>query len=65
MADAEKEIVPGLTSVDVGIIADQIFSRKDENHPQFKTSNNGFLDILQNGKSDISASPAFIKKIGI
>lgn len=62
MADTEREVVPGLTNADIGIIAGQIFNRKDGNHPQLKADDNGFLDILQNGKSDLSASPAFIKK---
>ena len=62
MAETEKEVIPGLTAADVRQIADQVFSRTDGNHPQFGTSKNGFIDILQNGKSDISASPVFIKK---
>ena len=60
-----KEVVPGLSSDDVREIADQIFNRTDGNHPQLKvkTSENGFIDILKNGKSDISASSVFIKKV--
>ena len=63
MTDTEKEVVPGLTSVDVRIIAKQVFNRTDSNHPQLSASENGFIDILQDGKSDISASPVFINKV--
>ena len=62
MADAKREVVPGLTTADVKQITDQIFNRTDGNHPQLTTSNNGFMDILRNGKSNISASSVFIKK---
>jgi hypothetical protein len=65
MTSVEKEVVPGLTSDDVKKIADQIFNQKDENHPQLKASGNGFIDILENGKPDISASPIFIKKVNL
>ena len=65
MSDAEKEVVPGLTIADVREIADQVFSRTDGNHPQLNTSENGFIDILQNGKPDISASSAFIRKVNL
>ena len=66
MADPKKrEIVPGLTSDDVKEIADQIFSRTDGNHPQSKGSESGFIDILKNGKSDISASSVFIGKASL
>ena len=65
MANTEKEIVPGLTSTDMKQIADQVFNRTDDNHPQFNVSGNGFINILQNGKSDVSASPVFIKKINL
>jgi len=62
MVDTVKEIVPGLTSADVREIADQIFSRTDGNHPQLSKPGNGFMEILQNGESNISASPVFIRK---
>ena len=62
MVDTDKEIVPGLTSADVREIADQIFNRTDGNHPQLSKAGSGFMDILQNGKSEISASPVFIRK---
>ena len=65
MIEVEKEIAPGLTSSDVKQIADNIFNRTDGNHPQLKTSKDGFLDILQNGTSDISASSIFIKKAAL
>jgi len=65
MTVSEKEIVPGLTSADVKEIADQVFNRTDGNHPQLSASENGFINILQNGKSDISASPAFVRKASL
>ena len=65
MANTDKEVVPGLTSADVKQIADQVLSRTDDNHPQFSVPGNGFINILQNGKSDLSASPIFIKKISL
>ena len=65
MLDTKKEVVPGLTAADVREITDQVFSRTDGNHPQLSASGKGFLDILQNGKSDISASPVFIKKVDL
>jgi len=65
MADTEKEVVPGLTSADVREIADQIFNKTDGNHPQLRVSGNGFIDILQNGKPDISASPVFVRKASL
>jgi hypothetical protein len=61
----EKEIVPGLTDSDLKEISDQIFNRMDGNHPQLSVSENGFIDILQNGKPDISASPVFIKRASL
>jgi hypothetical protein len=63
MVNTEKEIIPGLSSADVKKIANQVFKRTDGNHPQLNTSENGFIDILQNGKADISASPVFINKV--
>jgi len=63
MTNTKKEIIPGLTSADVKKIANQVFKRTDGNHPQLSASENGFIDILQNGKSDISASPVFINKV--
>lgn len=65
MADTKREVVPGLTSVDVREIADQVFNKTDDNHPQLSKSENGFIDILQNGKPDISASPVFIRKASL
>ena len=65
MVNTEKEIISGLTSADVKKIAKQVFNRTDGNHPQLNASENGFIDILQNGKSDISASPAFINKVAL
>lgn len=63
MESVTNEIVSGLTSADVKNIADQVISRTDNNHPQLNISENGFLDILGNGKSDISASPVIIRKV--
>ena len=65
MADTEREIVPGLTSADVKEIADQVFNRTDGNHPQLSKTGNGFMDILRDGKSDISASQIFIRKASL
>jgi hypothetical protein len=60
----ENEVVPGLSTANVKDIADQIFSRKDGNHPQYSgDEKNGFLDILENAEPDISASPIFIRKV--
>ena len=63
MSNAIREVVPGLTSADVQEMAEQAFSWTDDNHPQLCASGNGFIDILQNGKPDISASSIFIKKV--
>ena len=63
MVNSENEVVPGLTSADVREIAEQIFNRTDGNLPQFSASENGFMDILQNEKPDISASSIFIRKV--
>jgi hypothetical protein len=65
MADAQKEVVPGLTIADMKKIANQILEKTDVNHPQSSKPGNGFLDILENGKPDISASPIFIKKVNL
>ena len=65
MTDEEKEVVPGLTVADVREIADQVFCRTDGNHPQLSKPENGFLDILQRGKSDISASSVFVRKANL
>ena len=65
MADAEKEVVPGLTSADVREITEQVFNRTDGNHPQLNVSGNGFINILQNGKPDISASSVFVRKVSL
>jgi hypothetical protein len=61
----EEEIVPGLTDSDLEEIANQVFNRTDGNHPQLSVSENGFIDILQNGKPDISASSVFIKRASL
>ena len=65
MANTKKEIVPGLTSNDVKKMVARIDNRKDGNHPQLATSENGFVDILQKGKPIISASPTFIRKVNL
>ena len=65
MTDTKKEVVPGLTDADVKKIADQILGRTDGNHPQLSKPENGFIDILQKGISDISASPVFIRKASL
>jgi len=65
MASTKKEVVPGLTSTDIRIIAAKILNKKDGNHPQSSRSGNDFIDILKNGKSDISVSSAFIKKVNL
>ena len=65
MTNLKKEVVPGLTTADIKIITDQVISRTDENHPQLKMSGNGFINILQNGKPDISASSAIVKKANL
>jgi hypothetical protein len=57
------EVVPGLSKKDVRIMADQIFKQKDGNHPHSPKQTNGFLDILENGKPNISASSIFIRKV--
>ena len=65
MTDTEEEVIPGLTLTDMKKIADQILEKTDVNHPQSSKPGNGFLDILENGKADISASPVFIRKINL
>ena len=65
MTDTEKEVVPGLTVADVRKITDQVLSRTDGNHPQLSTSGNGFMDILQNGTPNLSASSVFIRKVNL
>jgi hypothetical protein len=61
----EKEVVPGLSSADVAEMMEKVLEWIDGNHPQLNGSENGFLDILQNGKTDLSASPAFIRKAAL
>ena len=61
----DEEVVPGLSIADVEEIADQVFNRKDGNHPQLNASGSGFINILKNEKPDISASSAFIKKVNL
>jgi hypothetical protein len=58
----DKEVVPGLFSADVADMAEKVFNWTDGNQPQLSRPENGFLDILQNGKPDISASSVFIRK---
>jgi hypothetical protein len=58
-----NEVVPGLSTDDVRVIADKIFNQKDRNHPHSRKQTNGFLDILENGKPNISASSIFIRKV--
>jgi hypothetical protein len=65
MTDEKKEVVPGLTSTDVKEMADRVFNWTDGNRPQVNNTGNGFLDILQSGKADLSSSPAFIRKIAL
>ncbi|MDR2746176.1 MAG: hypothetical protein LBB77_01915 [Treponema sp.] len=65
MTDEKREVVPGLTSADVREMADKVFNWTDGNHPQVNSTENGFLNILQNGKPDVSSSPAFIRKIAL
>ena len=65
MANIEKEIISGLTARDVKSIADQVLNRTDENHPKFTIPENGFINILQNEKPDISASSIFIRKVNL
>jgi len=65
MVNTQKEVVPGLTVADVKEIADQVFRKTDGNHPQLNKPLNGFMDILQNGKPNISASPVFIRKVNL
>ena len=61
-----NEVVPGLSSADVEIIAEQIYNRTDGNHPHYAhEENNGFLNILENAELNISASPVFIKKVSL
>ena len=65
MTNLDKEIVPGLSANDVKDITDQIYSRNDGNHPYSSNGKNGFLDILENAKPDISASPIFVEKVSL
>ncbi|MDR1315817.1 MAG: hypothetical protein LBK13_02990 [Spirochaetales bacterium] len=63
MTNEEREVIPGLTADDVKEMADKVFNWTDGNRPQIQGAKNGFLNILQNGKSDISSSPVFVRKI--
>jgi hypothetical protein len=65
VVNEKKEVVPGLTASDVKEIADKVFNWTDGNHPQVNSAENGFLNILRNGKSDVSSSPAFVRKISL
>jgi hypothetical protein len=59
----DREVVPGLTAADVKEMADKVFGQTDGNRPQIVSSESGFLDIIKNGKPEISSSPAFVRKI--
>jgi hypothetical protein len=63
MPDEEREVVPGLTVADVKEIAEKVFNWTDGNRPQVYGAENGFLNILQDGKSDVSSSPIFVRKV--
>jgi hypothetical protein len=63
MTDEKKEVLPGLTAADVKEMADKVFNWTDGNRPQVNNTKNRFLNILRNGKSNVSSSPAFIRKI--
>jgi len=60
-----KAYVPALSKNNAKIILGQILSRKDENHPHSSGASDGFFDILENRKPEISASKIFIKKVSI
>jgi hypothetical protein len=53
----------GLSLEDVKTISEQIFIQTDSNHPRFIDSDSGFLDILENGKAELSASSIFVQKV--
>jgi hypothetical protein len=63
MTGDENEVVPSLTVADVKVMVDQVLTWTDGNHPEIDRSESGFMDILQNGESRISASSVFIRKI--
>jgi hypothetical protein len=63
MNDIHEEVVPGLTYADIEEMAGKVLERTDENHPQMSSVENGFMGILKNGKSELSSSPIFIRKI--
>ncbi|MDR1505823.1 MAG: hypothetical protein LBI67_01840 [Treponema sp.] len=65
MNNKDKEVVPGLSSADVADMAEKVFNWTDGNQPQLNRSESGFLDILEKGKPDISASPAFVRKAAL
>jgi hypothetical protein len=65
MTDEKREVIPGLTAGDVKEMADKVFNWTDGNRPQIQGAKNGFLNILQNGKSNISSSPVFVRKIAL
>jgi hypothetical protein len=65
MANEEREVVPGLTAADIKKRWQiKVLNRTDGNRPQVNGAENGF-EHFQNGKSDISSSPAFIRKIAL
>ena len=61
--NSDKGVVPGLSVSDLEDITNQIFERKDMNHPHSSDKKSSFIDILENAEPDISASSIFIKKI--
>jgi hypothetical protein len=65
VANEKKEVVPGLTAADVKEMADKVFNWTDRNRPQVNNTENGLLNILRDGKSEVSSSPAFIRKIAL
>jgi len=61
--ELKEEVVPGLTYGEMVKMADSVMGWTDGNHPRTGRSENRFIDILQNGKPNISASPVFVQKI--
>lgn len=65
MSKQKEKTIFGLSRADVREISEQIFNRTDTNHPQIKKPDSGFVNILKNGKPDISVSSVFIKKVSL
>ena len=61
--DMNKEIIPGLTFAELDKMMGVALAQADGNKPQTRQVKNGFLDILKNGKSEISSSSVFIRKV--